>query len=46
MLASERSFWDANKSIIRSDLDAIRQKVSHVEKFKAEAFQQDKVDLA
>ncbi|KAB2626833.1 hypothetical protein D8674_020451 [Pyrus ussuriensis x Pyrus communis] len=45
MLASERSSWDAGRSIIQSDLDAIRQKVSHVKKFQVEAFQQNKVDL-
>ncbi|RXH74039.1 hypothetical protein DVH24_025087 [Malus domestica] len=37
--SSNKSLWDADKSILQSDLDATHEEVSRVEKIQAKSFQ-------
>lgn len=39
LLASKRSSWDADRSIIQSNLDTARKEVSRVEKIQAKSSQ-------
>lgn len=45
MLVLKRSSWDTDRSILQLDLDVVRQKVSWVEKFQAETFQQNDMNI-
>lgn len=39
LLASEQSSWDADRSILQSNLDVVRREVSRAEKIQAKSFQ-------
>lgn len=46
VLASERSSWDANRSILQSNLDIVQEEVWRVEKIQLESSQHNEEDVA